>query len=798
MKKRTHLSTLVILILALLLLVAAQPEPTPQALKLGFYGDPQSLAALGARLAVGQIESEPFSAPDGNRYIFTLVASQDPAALRDAVAVLALPEDENAVFSAPPVWEMPVILLDTDAPLALRGAEALVFRGMSNRAALDDMLADYLVRQMGVSRAMVVGADEKMLDYAARITVLGGVQVQIMPETLLTAADFQELLAFEPQLLLYGGDAASAQTLLQELGEQDWRGFFLYPETLERVAGVRVVGVDAWNNRATDDLSRAFINSYIAAYDREPDASALAAYDLTWALRLLITRNGAEPLALAAFLPNTPLIRTTQGTLNPALYGGAELYRSALIFERGGAVLARYDGGFLIDRNPEVAALPSPTPIPSPTPTEARFSVTVDTLNVRTGPADGYAIIGQLIGGEGAQILGELRGGDWLLILSPWGPGWVRARFGEVFVPTGAAVPVVSAPAAPTPLPQPSATPAPTTDSQAIPFAVSPTPNRTPGVLQLGGAATGFELGGQIRAQGAHSIMQGIGMTWVKEQVRWERGETAQKAAQGAINAAHANGMKILISTLGHAYEMNGVDLNTYMDEYVQYLVGVAALNPDAIEVWNEPNIEIEWLAGRIDGATYTALLQKAYTAIKAVNPNVMVISAAPAPTGFFSGGCASAGCDDDVFIQQMAAAGAANYMDCIGIHYNEGIIPPDQNSGDPRGTHHSYYFRAMMDLYYSNFGGRLPLCFTEIGYLSAEGLNAALPPSMSWANNTTLQNQAEWLGMAATLARQSGRVRLMVVWNMNFDDAPARAGYAILRPDGGCPACAVLGEVMR
>ncbi len=67
----------------------------------------------------------------------------------------------------------------------------------------------------------------------------------------------------------------------------------------------------------------------------------------------------------------------------------------------------------------------------------------------------------------------------------------------------------------------------------------------------------------------------------------------------------------------------------------------MAAAGADAIEVWNEPNIDREWPNGQVNGANYTQLLAKAYNAIKGANPGTMVVSAALAPTGFvWRGGC--------------------------------------------------------------------------------------------------------------------------------------------------------------
>ena len=286
-------------------------------------------------------------------------------------------------------------------------------------------------------------------------------------------------------------------------------------------------------------------------------------------------------------------------------------------------------------------------------------------------------------------------------------------------------------------------------------------------------------------------------MTWIKEQIRWERGETPANGAAPAITAARNSGLRILVSSVGWNHEMGNLD--AYMDEYTAYLGQVAALGPDAIEVWNEPNIDREWVAGQINGATYTRLLEKAYNAIKSANPNVMVISAALAPTGFFAGTCTASGCDDDVFLGQMAAAGAANFMDCVGVHYNEGIVAPSQRSGDPRGDHHSRYYPAMLDLYHGAFNGAKPLCFTELGYLTPDGFGG-LPAGFEWANGTSIDEHTSWLGSAVSLARSDARVRLLIVWNVNFGEfgSDPRAGFAIQRPDGSCPACGTLAAAMR
>lgn len=301
-----------------------------------------------------------------------------------------------------------------------------------------------------------------------------------------------------------------------------------------------------------------------------------------------------------------------------------------------------------------------------------------------------------------------------------------------------------------TPTPRPTAAPTNTADPNAAPPPASGGNNPPPVVSA--GSGGGFELGGHVAGFGRTNEMRAAGMTWVKTQIRWGRGEGTGGAA-GAINAAHSNGFKVLLGVVGSRDQLS--DFEGYTNDFAAFLGQVAALGPDAIEVWNEPNIDSEWPTGSISGASYTTMLSKAYNAIKGANPNVMVISAAMAPTGAFGGGCSANGCDDIVFLRQMASAGAASYMDCIGAHYNEGIISPDQTSGDPRGGHYTRYFWGMLNTYSGAFGGGRRVCWTELGYLSPEGYGP-LPGAMRRRKDCCVARQKRMLPFSVTPSSQA------------------------------------------
>ena len=313
-----------------------------------------------------------------------------------------------------------------------------------------------------------------------------------------------------------------------------------------------------------------------------------------------------------------------------------------------------------------------------------------------------------------------------------------------------------------------------------------PLENRLP--LPVGGHIKRFD-------ENSQAAMRAAGMTWVKKQVQFGISD-----GKDLIEAAHAQGYKVLLGALGDKNRLAN-DFEGYVADFAEYVAYLASLGADAIEVWNEPNIDREWPFGRVSGANYVRLLKPAYEAIKAANPETLVISGAPAPTGFF-GGCAAQGCDDHVFMAQMANAGAADYADCIGVHYNEGILPPTSQGGDPRGEYQTYYLPLMLRRVAWPFRyAEIPMCMTEVGYLSPEGYGP-LPGNFAWARYTSVEEQAAWLSQALNIMSKFEEmpVELAVVWNIDFDSygADPQAGYAIIRPDGSCPACESIAELQR
>jgi len=314
-----------------------------------------------------------------------------------------------------------------------------------------------------------------------------------------------------------------------------------------------------------------------------------------------------------------------------------------------------------------------------------------------------------------------------------------------------------------------------------------------------------FELGGHIRDWGFPYAdkMHYAGMNWAKVQVRYPND------ASGIIAASHANGFKIQVSALGPA---SMVAQGGFEQKVADWVAGMAASGADAIEVWNEPNINREWQDGHISPQAYTNLLCTAYRAIKNANPGTAVISAAPAPTGYF-GGCGPSGCDDQPWLEGLYNAGAAQCMDYIGAHHNAGATSPSATSGhpaNPGSTHHSWFFLPQTRLYYNIFRGTRKLFYTEMGYVTPEGTcGSGLPSNFQWGNGTSLAEQGAWLSEAVRLSINTGMVRSVIVWNVDYvrndcsdcnpqaQDCDPQASFALIRPGGACPTCDALHGVL-
>jgi hypothetical protein len=151
----------------------------------------------------------------------------------------------------------------------------------------------------------------------------------------------------------------------------------------------------------------------------------------------------------------------------------------------------------------------------------------------------------------------------------------------------------------------------------------------------------------------------------------------------------------------------------------------------DAYEIWNEPNLTREWGRKAPSGPEYAAFLKASRDAIKAVDPQALVISAGLSPTTENSPNAKP----DTVFLQEMYEAGARGSFDILGVHAPGFKAAPEMdpasvandpsyNNNDPSAPalRRAYSFRRVEDLrkiMEDNGDGERKVAALEMGWTS-------------------------------------------------------------------------------
>ncbi len=335
-----------------------------------------------------------------------------------------------------------------------------------------------------------------------------------------------------------------------------------------------------------------------------------------------------------------------------------------------------------------------------------------------------------------------------------------------------------------------------------------------------------FQLGVQVQSNPdpeVYKLWMGevrdkLKLKWIKVQVRWadlepEPGQYQWDELDVALNLAQEYGINVMLSVVT-APDWAREPGNTRLDEvgppanpqdYANFLITMLYRYPGqihAIEVWNEMNIDREWASVYgLSAERYVELLRAAYNAIKMVDPGIIVISGALSPTGWNDGVQAY---DDFVYMDMLIQAGLLETTDCVGAHHNGYNIGPgvpwNQVPNDPTATfrgpfdnpHHSWSFYSTLQGYAQRIqqaGSDKKLCVTEFGWPATEDLQG-YPVGFEFANDNTLEEQAQYIDEAIQLMDQWGFVWLAFLWNLNYgpqagwDATNDNVPYSLLRPN--------------
>lgn len=211
-------------------------------------------------------------------------------------------------------------------------------------------------------------------------------------------------------------------------------------------------------------------------------------------------------------------------------------------------------------------------------------------------------------------------------------------------------------------------------------------------------------------------VVQILGFDHVKQTFAWSSIELAKgdwefTVTDRIVSEVENRDMQ-LIARMGQvpAWAADGdVDENANMeqhdtpprslDEWAGYCSKVAERYTGRIaayQIWNEPNLSREWGDQEPDAVGYVELLAVCSEAIRAADPEAIIISAGLAPTGTHN----EAAHRDDIFLDAMYRAGFQEYVDVVGVHA-PGFSPPEYGPDDAErdGQGRWATFRRVEDL---------------------------------------------------------------------------------------------------
>lgn len=233
-------------------------------------------------------------------------------------------------------------------------------------------------------------------------------------------------------------------------------------------------------------------------------------------------------------------------------------------------------------------------------------------------------------------------------------------------------------------------------------------------------------------------------------------------------------GRKILVVASGN-HPPSWVQPSNLTSHYAAYVTALAQRYKGkihAIEIWNEPYIDLFWNSPEW-WQMLADLFPAGRAAIKAVDPSILVLGPTWSSAGQFSG------------TEQLGEHGFGAHIDGLSWHDYWGFkFPPDQET--PRGDSVAPDIFGRMHLHQEAAGFDGPTFITESGLYGQSALGIPLPPIASGYAGGVSTNAPEWsLGMAramkyAVLYRAAG-AELIIPWVLSLGGSSLSDGQDAL-----------------
>lgn len=295
--------------------------------------------------------------------------------------------------------------------------------------------------------------------------------------------------------------------------------------------------------------------------------------------------------------------------------------------------------------------------------------------------------------------------------------------------------------------------------------------------------------------------IRALGVSRIRSFFPWsriepERGRFDWSEADAVMTDVQAAGLE-LVAVLGEsppwaARRMGPMAPPLEPSDFARFAGAFAARYGQRVrfyQIWDEPNLTIGWGGGLPDPAAYAAMLRSAATAIRAADPDAVIVLAGLAPT-VEQGPWNLA---DWLFLERLYALGARESFDIVAAKPYGFDTGPEDRRVDPEVLNFSraILLREVM-IRYGDEGKPL--------WASHWGWNA-LPPG--WSGRPSIWGQVDEATQARYIREALERVRREWPWMGTMfleswrPDAPPddpRWGFALVDPSGRLrPAAAAL-----
>jgi hypothetical protein len=194
----------------------------------------------------------------------------------------------------------------------------------------------------------------------------------------------------------------------------------------------------------------------------------------------------------------------------------------------------------------------------------------------------------------------------------------------------------------------------------------------------------------------------------------------------------------------------NGFAPPADFQDFVDYAVAVADRYRGRIfhyQVWNEPNLYPEWGDQTVNAEAYTDLLCRTYSALKAVDPEIVVITGALGPTIDLSGVNAY----DLLYLQRMYQAGAGDCFNVLSVQgYGLWSGPTDHRLRQVTINYPRHLW--IRDMMIANGDAHKPIWMSEAGWNPVPDDPAIA--EVDRYGRVTMEQAAEWAPLAYERAR--------------------------------------------